>query len=61
MKLFVKPAVEGNTVRIPEREMKPMEPTGEWVINNMYWQARLLNRDVVRVDPPAEISDAPVA
>jgi hypothetical protein len=53
-KLFIKPAVEGSVVRQPDRAMKPLDAAGEWVVDNEFWQRRLLLKDVVEAKPPKE-------
>ncbi len=47
--LRVKPAKEGEIVRVPERKMRPLDPKGEIVPGNDYWHRRLAMGDVVEV------------
>ncbi|MGD9657098.1 MAG: DUF2635 domain-containing protein [Methylocystis sp.] len=48
-RLHVKPAREGAIVRRPESNMRPLDPDGEEVPDNLFWRRRLLNGDVVEV------------
>ncbi len=47
--MFVKPAVEGSLVRIPERDMRPLNAEGEEVPENSFWHRRILQGDVIQV------------
>ena len=53
-KLFVKLAVPGTAVRMPDRNMHLLPEEGAWVVSSSFWQARLLNGDVVEATPPSE-------
>ncbi len=48
--MFVKPAVEGTLIRIPERDMRPMLAEGEDVPETQFWYRRILFGDVVKVE-----------
>ena len=50
--MFVKPAVEGSVVRIPERNMRPLLQEGEEVAESQFWFRRILFGDVVMVQVP---------
>ncbi len=49
--MFVKPAVEGALIRIPERDMRPLSAEGEEVPETQFWFRRILFGDVVKVEP----------
>lgn len=51
--MFVKPAVEGALIRIPERDMRPLAAEGESVPDTQFWFRRVLFGDVVEVPTPA--------
>lgn len=54
--MFVKPAIEGAMIRIPERDMRPLAAEGEEVADNSFWFRRILFGDVVavKVEPAQE-------
>lgn len=51
--MFVKPAIPGYLIRIPERDMRPLSQDGEEVPETQFWFRRLLFGDVVRAEPAA--------
>ena len=49
-RVHVKPA-EGRSVRMPERNMALLPAEGQPVPNNVYWQRRIADGDVVVTKP----------
>jgi hypothetical protein len=60
MNLFIKPKVPGTMVRRPDREGQFLPEEGAWVASSNFWQARLLNGDVVETKPTTEPQAVPV-
>lgn len=56
-RLYVKPAPD-RAVPVPEKGGKLLGEQGEWVPRNPYWVRRLNDKDVIEVDPPAQIEPA---
>lgn len=54
--MFVKPAIEGAMIRIPERDMRPMLAEGEDVAENSFWFRRILFGDVVKAKHAATLN-----
>ena len=52
-KIYVKPAVPGKGPRDDVTRIK-LPDAGEWVPDNHWWNRRLMHKDVVRAEPPAE-------
>jgi hypothetical protein len=52
--MFVKPAIPGDLIRIPERDMRPLSQDGEEVADNQFWFRRMVFGDVVRAEPAVQ-------
>ncbi len=50
-KIFIKPAVKGHVIRHPEKMQHIISQDGEWVVNSIHWQRKLLQGDVVLAQP----------
>lgn len=60
-KLFIKPAVAGRIVRQPDRDMRPLDQHGEFVVDTVFWRQRLLHGDVIEAAPPQEAPATPAS
>lgn len=50
-KIFVKPAVAGQLIRHPEKLSHAISAGGEWVVNSVLWQRKIMLGEVVIAEP----------
>lgn len=53
--IFIKPAVQGHVIRHPEKMQHLISQDGEWVVDSVIWQRKLIQGDVVLAEPPVEV------